>query len=361
MTGVQKVIKYLALAFAFFLIFTIGVTIFSTLVGVSTIFSHNDVSGKTTAISLDSNIKELDIDVATASIEIKEDSKFYVEVNNEYIKTTRSGKTFKIRQKRRLFKFNKTPSVVVYIPSDYLMEKFSISSGAGKVKISNLKTEELELELGAGKVTIDNLTVLDKTVIDGGAGEMVINGIEINNLDLDMGVGNLALNSKLLGTTKIDAGIGNLKLELPSRNDYKIDIDSGIGNCQIDGQKINHDTIYGAGQNYIKLDGGVGNITINFNNTEVTDYKFLFEVKDYLTNSKGQLLVAGIIKYGSPKENDTVELLDSNGNLIKSTKIVNHESKISYDMDTKNNTWSLLMLSDVTEQDLKNTTKIVIK
>lgn len=357
MTTVQKVIKYLALAFAFFLIFTIGVTIFSTLVGVSTIFFNNDVSEKTTEMLLDNNITEMDIDVATASIEIKEDSKFHVEFNNEYIKTTRNGNEFKIKQKRKLFKSNKSLKVIVYIPSNYLMEEFCISSGAGKITISSLKTKKLELDLGAGKVSIDNLTVLNETDIDGGAGEMVINGTEINNLDLDMGVGNLVLSSKILGRTKIDAGVGNLKLELPSKDDYTIDIDSGIGNCKIDGEKIKHDTIYGNGQNYIKLDGGVGNITINFNNMTVTDYKFLFEVKDYLTNSNGQLFAAGIIKYGELKEKDTVELLDSNGNLIKSTIVLKND----IDMYPKNNTWSLLMLSDVTEQDLKNTTKIVIK
>ncbi len=41
-------------------------------------------------------------------------------------------------------------------------------------------------------------------------------------------------------------------------------VDKGIGTIKIDGREIANQVIYGDGQNYIEVDGGIGSININF-------------------------------------------------------------------------------------------------
>ena len=46
--------------------------------------------------------------------------------------------------------------------------------------------------------------------------------------------------------------------------DYKIDIDKGLGNINIDEDSFDVDGTYGTGETFIKVDGGVGNIKVDF-------------------------------------------------------------------------------------------------
>ena len=48
------------------------------------------------------------------------------------------------------------------------------------------------------------------------------------------------------------------------RSDYKIDIDKGLGNINIDEDSFDVDGTYGTGETFIKVDGGVGNIKVDF-------------------------------------------------------------------------------------------------
>lgn len=89
---------------------------------------------------------------------------------------------------------------------------------------------------------------------------------KIDDLNLDMGIGSVEITSVITGNSKIDAGIGNLDLRIQdNKENYTIESDSGIGNIKIDGTKISDDSKYGNGKNIIKIDGGIGNIDIEFN------------------------------------------------------------------------------------------------
>ena len=153
------------------------------------------------------------------------------------------------------------------MPIDYKFFKVSMNNGAGKVDLESINTKRLYLDLGAGKVTINNLEVGEEARIDTGAGKTVINNATINDLNLNLGVGTVTLNSKLTGNNEIDAGLGSLEINLlGNSNDYKIKVDKGIGSCKIDGNSISDNTFYGDGENIIIIDGGVGNINVNYGN-----------------------------------------------------------------------------------------------
>ena len=81
-----------------------------------------------------------------------------------------------------------------------------------------------------------------------------------------MGVGETNINALLTGKSDIDAGIGNLNIMLNgSKEDYKINTEKGIGTVRIDGDSISNNQTFGNGDNLIKIDGGIGNISIKFN------------------------------------------------------------------------------------------------
>lgn len=80
-----------------------------------------------------------------------------------------------------------------------------------------------------------------------------------------MGVGELNLTSELSGKSSIDYGVGETNLVLiGTADDYRIELDKGIGEATLDGIKMGDDSVYGAGNNTIEIDGGVGELKIIF-------------------------------------------------------------------------------------------------
>ena len=92
---------------------------------------------------------------------------------------------------------------------------------------------------------------------------------QIDEVKMNIGAGTVSiekLNIKadVTGKSKIDTGVGNLDLYLTlSEEDYKIDIDKGIGEIKFNDNTIGDNTSIGGGSNYIKINGGVGDINIS--------------------------------------------------------------------------------------------------
>lgn len=267
MNQTQKIIKYLALALAFFIIFTIISITMHGLFAVTNIFEKGDsVMEKLEELKIEENASVLDIEVKTANVIIKQGENLKAETNNKYINVKESNNKLFIKETRNNFFGKRVNSdLIIYIPSDFIFDGVAIDSGAGTIDIDNLSTKNLDLDLGAGKVTINNLNVLESTSIDGGAGKISILNGSLHNLELDMGVGELDLSAKLSGNSDIDAGVGKLSLNLIG-NDYKIKVDKGIGSASINGNDIKDDTYYGEGSNIVDIDGGVGSIDISYEN-----------------------------------------------------------------------------------------------
>ena len=267
MTSAQRVIKYLALGFAIFLIFSILSGIMFGISTVSNVFndSEKDILEDLEDLNIiGDNISVLDIDIKAANLVIKTGDKLKVETNNKYIKYDQVGNKITIKEKRHNWFFRKNKSdLIIYVPENFVFDGVSIDTGAGKIDIDKLSTQILNLDFGAGKATINNLVVEASAEIDGGAGEISILNGSINNLDLDVGVGKFTLNSKLTGNTDIDAGVGELNINiLGFIEDYKIRVEKGIGSAKLNNQDLKNEKVYGTGINTIDIDGGVGSINI---------------------------------------------------------------------------------------------------
>lgn len=267
MNSWQKVIKYLAIALAVLLIFNIVMGIIYGINLIGGAFLDKDVSNsdlKRVSVSDDYNI--LDIEVTDADIVIKEGNDFRIEKSDDNIRVKEIGNKLLITEKSYgLLESKRDSELIVYVPISYLFDEVSIESGAGRVFVDGLNAKELELDLGTGKVNLNKLNVSKEMAVDSGAGEVIIDNGVINNLELDMGVGRVELNVVLRGKNEIDSGIGEASLVLGDSSDnYKINVNKGVGKILVSGQEMMDDSYYGDGDNIIGIDGGIGNISVDF-------------------------------------------------------------------------------------------------
>ncbi|HAB66081.1 MAG TPA: hypothetical protein DCE23_01810 [Firmicutes bacterium] len=267
MSDVQRVIKYLAIAFAIYLVVLIVGAIISILGGLLFFGSDGVTSYEMVSSKFDENyeIKKMVIDIKASHLVIEDGEEFYVETNNSRIEVKQNKDEINIKEKGFSWNRNNSSKVIVHIPTNHKFDRFYLDAGAGKIDISSLKTNDLDLELGAGQVIIDNIESYKKSKIDGGAGEFIIKSGTLTNLDFDMGVGYAKFTSSILGNSDIDAGVGELNINIiGAEDDYELEIDKGVGNVLVDGKNVGSDTRVGYGINKIDIDGGVGRITVDF-------------------------------------------------------------------------------------------------
>lgn len=271
MTSAQKVIKYLAVAFAIFLIVTIISSILTGLFALSGILGLKKrsemPSGEMSTTTFENNkITTLDIDLAFTNLTIKTGDSLKIETDNSYINSKQEAQKLQIKEKNNnWFKNQSERNLVLYLPEGTEFEKVKIATGAGKVDIESINAQKLKFELGAGETEIQELIVAKDCKIDGGAGRMSILSGTINALDLDMGVGEVNITSTLSGNSDIDAGVGKLNINLQGdKESYRIKAEKGLGSIKIDGKEISNEETFGNGTNYIEVDGGVGSIDIDF-------------------------------------------------------------------------------------------------
>lgn len=272
MTTLQKIIKYLALAFAITIIVNI---ISAILIGVFSLGIALDlvqgdtsetISGETITTNID-NIENatMNISLQYSSLEIKKGESLLVETNSNNVSCKQDGNKITIEEKKHnsFFK-NEQSKVIIYVPEDMKFEKARIETGAGEISAEKINADELKLEIGAGKVEIQELNVNDEAKIDGGAGRVDILAGQINNMDLDMGVGKFSITTKLNGKNTIDQGIGELNIDLTDElENYTIKAENGIGEIKLNNKKMEEDTSYGDGLTKIKVNGGIGSVNIS--------------------------------------------------------------------------------------------------
>ena len=267
MTTTQKLIKNLGLALAVFLSVCIIGGIITALGGIAYIFSdREEPAGEMKVYSIESEISSLSVDLSGAELKIKTADKFSVESNHKYISVNSDNGKLTVSETKKPFSFSsKGVPVVLCVPAGFVFKEAAIETGAGKVSVDALSCNDLKLSLGAGKADVKNLIANSDAHIDGGAGELNIDGGLLSNLELDMGVGELNLKSRIEGESEIDYGVGETNLTLlGSREDYKIKLDKGIGEAKIEGLSMADGFVYGTGENLIDIDGGVGEINIEF-------------------------------------------------------------------------------------------------
>lgn len=272
MTTTQKIIKYLAIAFALFLV----ISIFSIIFGLSREIISSINSDKkdsklleeyTTISNNVNNIESFKIDISNDNIEIKEGEKFEVKTNDPDVKFYHENSKVKIKTDKT-FSWHLSNSsrgtIIIYLPNESNISELDLNLGAGKIDIDKIFVEILLMDLGAGTMTAKEINVYEKATINGGTGNINIYSGTINNLNLKLGAGNASIQSDLTGSNTLTTGVGKLNLGLSrSKDNYKFDISKGLGNIILNDFDVSEDILIGDGEAKIKISGAIGNIIIN--------------------------------------------------------------------------------------------------
>ena len=268
MTTFQRIIKYLAMAFAIFLVVSIIGGILGAVGLFGGLFDSDAVMDDVKTYGVSSDITSLDIKFNAADFTIKQADSFSVESNLKYLTVTEKDGTLIIEEQKKFGKTYSKAVLTLYVPKDAALKKAAITSGAGRLTVDTLSADSVILNLGAGEVNIDSLTAISYADIDGGAGKITVSGGSLCNLDLDMGVGQLNLTSALVGNSELDLGVGESNLIfIGSEDDYSVNVEKGIGSITVDGKSVsNYNSM--RGQNKIDIDGGVGAINVVFKNVK---------------------------------------------------------------------------------------------
>ena len=270
MTSWQKAVKYAAMALAIIMTVSIIGGIVSAVTSFAFAFGLTDEVGEMRTYEVKDGISHLDIKIKGAALDVKLGESFSVESNIVNLSVSDLGGTLSVKQGGS-FMWGRSSSgrVTVTVPKETVFDRVSISAGAGKVTIDSLSAKHLKLDLGAGEVKIKSLVATESADIDGGAGKVTVESGEFNKLDLDMGVGEFNLTARLSGRNTLDMGIGKANITLVGKSDeYRIDVDKGIGASKIDGTSVGSGT-YGNGDTEVEIDGGIGAMEISFK--EITD------------------------------------------------------------------------------------------
>ena len=267
MTNFQKTVKYIAMAFAIFLTVSIIGGVLSMFGLFGGFFGGDAVTEDIKTYAVSSDIQSLDVKINAADFTIKQGESFSVESNLKYLTVEDKNGVLTIKETKKFGSTYTGAVLTLYVPADTVFEKADITTGAGRLTVDHLSAGTMNFELGAGEVKIETLIATTAVDIEGGAGKITISGGALHNLDLDMGVGKLNLTSALTGESDFDLGVGESNITIiGNKDDYKLDIEKGLGNITVDG--VSNIKGQGNGKNSIEVSGGIGAINLKFKESE---------------------------------------------------------------------------------------------
>ncbi len=265
MTTFQKAVKYLAMAFAIFLVVSIigGLLSAAGLFGI--FFAGDAASEEMKVYGVTGQIHSLEVTVNAADFTIKQADAFSVESNLKNLSVSEDNGVLTIKDAKKYSVAYTDAVLTLYIPVGAAFDKVSITTGAARLTADAISAKSVKLQLGAGDVNIETLNASGKADIEGGAGKITIAGGSVNNLELEMGIGELNLTAALLGHSDLNFGVGESNLTLlGSKEDYQVDVEKGIGSITVDGKAVSDFGNSRTGSNRVEIEGGIGAIHLNF-------------------------------------------------------------------------------------------------
>ena len=215
------------------------------------------------------DIKEADTDKITVKVTGKRSSTKYscvLEDGELVIKGDKQSKVIHIGDGNAI-------DILITVPAQMKFKLLDLDFYAGEVFVDlpTSNPDQSKFNVDAGQLTVTNLNTTELT-IDIGAGEMDGERLQAENAFFDCGMGEMSIEQFTV-TKKLTAsvGMGEITMNLSGqRNDYNYDISCGMGNLDVGDQSYsgisNDTTIDNDAQTDVKLDCGMGNVEVNFEN-----------------------------------------------------------------------------------------------
>lgn len=245
MTDGQKVIKGLAIVIAIFFIVCILVAISSIIFYFSDDFKHskvNPLQTKSKTYTLNENIKDIDINLKTAEVDIISGDKFELSSNIYKLSFTDNFGKLEIKDNRTAFDKRKEGKVTLTMPKDTDVNSIMLKLKAGKIKYNFPKTSKLDISTEFGDIELKN----------GYA----------NYLSIKNKVGEIELEKFNGDKIDIDTIFGDIELKI-LKNKYEITTNVGLGNVYYNGKEEVRDFKTREGNSNLYVKATVGELVIN--------------------------------------------------------------------------------------------------
>lgn len=258
MTQFEKAIKTIAIVIAVFVVIVIIGGIVTVVVAITSIFS-SDKAGQifrdSAQTAVESTVSLVNVDEDFDASEVDD-----LEVMNS-IGTVTICHTD--TQTIHVSGINLNESSAIELRGS----KLYVESAAVNVELFGVKLGEKISEEDIGiKIEIPRDFEFDSVYLDNAVGSLSMDEVTAESLRIENGMGKLECRSITAENVKVCAGVGNVSLEFTgSMNDYDMNLDPGVGSIVTDGvrqKNINHTNR--DADNTIKVEGGAGKITIDF-------------------------------------------------------------------------------------------------
>ena len=245
--------------------YIVTASVFLLLLALASCVNENVVLDDSQTYEIKSEIHSLDIQINAADFKIVSVDDFSVESNLKYLSVSEKDGVLKIVDEAKSNSNYTNAILTLYVPNGIVFHDVDIETGAAKMTVDTLSASSVELKLGAGDVRFESLNASANVDIEGGAGQITIVSGTLNNLSLEMGIGELNLTAAVLGESDLKFGVGESNVTLiGSKDDYKVDIEKGLGNITVDGENVTGFGSSGNGQNHIEFEGDIGTINLKF-------------------------------------------------------------------------------------------------
>ena len=245
--------------------YIVTILVFFLLLALASCANENVVLDDSQTYEITSDIHSLDIQINAADFKIKHGDAFSVESNLKYLSVSEKNGVLTIVDEAKSNSNYTNAILTLYVPNGIVFHDVDIETGAAKMTVDTLSASSVELKLGAGDVRFESLNASSNVDIEGGAGQITIVSGTLNDLSLEMGIGELNLRAAVLGESDLKFGVGESNLTLiGSKDDYKVDVEKGLGSISVDGKNVSDFGSSGNGQSHIHIEGGIGAVHIVF-------------------------------------------------------------------------------------------------
>ena len=216
----------------------------------------------------------LEIDVATADIEISVGDAFRVEYAlDEEPEITQEGGVFKLVEPSHSgvsivgitgIGSGKGPYVRVTVPADAAFDSVKLDSATGDLTVSQLNCKTLTVDFSTGDAHLIAVTA-DRLTADGSTGSVILTDCAFGTVELDVSTGSIEARSlAVTGSLQADASTGDVALDLRGQaSDFGMDLESGTGDVTVDG-KDRGDEYKTSGGIPLTVDTSTGSIDVRF-------------------------------------------------------------------------------------------------
>lgn len=320
MSGIQKIIKIFAMAFAIFLSFTIISSLIAAAYLTLNVVSNNSfrLSGDSFSFSLGSTTERTSFSEQWTKEEIEEQKleSIYVkcssrivlkkgevlsvaatEVPETYLLSCRDGEISLTDGRDNhginfsFFSESLSDAVVtITIPDDFVAKRIELHSGSGKLSAEDMECDRLFVDGGSGAIELSRISC-NEFDLDTGSGHAELNDVVAFNTSMDTGSGSLEIRECKLGNLMIEGGSGRLEFEQVVSQNVNATSGSGkivyygviSGNCRFrsGSGSLNFRLLGNADDYSISVDTGSGGFWLDGKKKEDGTYG---------TNREGKLL-----------------------------------------------------------------------